>query len=120
MKTLSVNSNNDLFLDSRNNIALATDLQALAQHCEQVVKVVVGELVFDLARGVLGFEQNDIFGNTPDLQLFEFRARKSIRAVAGVIELSSFSFDVIDNIFQYNAEIQTIYGSTPIQGGISV
>lgn len=111
MITLATNSNNDLFA-SNGNIVVCRDINALGQQCEKTVKVVIGELIFDLTRGVLGFGQDDIFGDTPDAQLYEFRLRDAIRAVNGVVEILSIDYEVVGDVLKYTAEIQTIYGIT--------
>lgn len=113
-KIFAVDKNNDWFLDDSNNISIYSGIDAASQHCEQSMKIVVGELVFDVLRGVLGFEQNDTFGNAPDLQLFEARARSILLEVPDVTEVVTFDYEVANNTLTYSAEIKTIYGTDTI------
>ena len=79
----AVDENNDLKLNSNRNLAISTDLQAILEMCEHVIKTLRGEIVLDTSRGVLGFGQDEIFGNSPNLIKFEFRARAAIKTIFG-------------------------------------
>ncbi len=107
---LSVDANNDLFLDANRNLAIARDLQAVLQECEHAVKTVRGELVFNTTRGVISFDHTGVFGNTPDLRLFDSRSRSAILGVIDVTDISSFDAEIVGDVLTVRAVIVTIYG----------
>lgn len=111
---ISVDENNDWYLNENKNIALVRDLIAIKEECEHVVKTVIGELVFEIERGVLSFEVGGTFGNNPDLLFFDSRARRAWLGVVGVVEVISLDASISDNILSYNATIETIFGEFEI------
>jgi hypothetical protein len=107
--TFAVNENNDLFLDSIGNIALARDLQSVLQQSEQAVKTLLGECVYDVNRGLPFFQV--LWRGNPNITQFVSYLRQAILDVDGVIEVVSITTDKEDNVFSYTAEIRTIYGT---------
>ena len=110
----AVDENNDWFLGEDKHLAISRDLQAVLEQCEHVAKVVVGELVFAIDRGVLGFEEGGTFGNSPDLLLFDSRARTAWLGVPDVIEVVSLDANIVNNELQYQATIKTTFGTDTI------
>jgi len=106
----AVDENNDLLLDSAGHLDIRTDLQAVLQMCEHVMKVLRGEIFLNTDVGVLGFGQDEVFGNSPNLIKFEFRGRAAMLKIEGVLEIVSFTAQLIDNVVVYTATIKTEFG----------
>jgi hypothetical protein len=114
--TFAVDQNNDLFIGGNGNLAIATGLQAVLLTCEQAAKAQRGEMVLDVNRGMPNFQI--IWNGSPNLIQFEAALRKTLKAVAGVVEVVSLDVAITDNVLSYNARISTIYGTGVINGGI--
>ena len=116
---IAVDQNNDWYLGEDKHLAISTGLQAVLEECEQVMKVVIGELVFNISRGVLSFEVGGVFGNAPDLLFFDSRSRRALLAVVDVLEVVSFDAAIENELLVYSAVIRTIYGVETINSSIS-
>lgn len=92
------------------------DIEAVEQTCEQAMRLQLKELQYDQTNGIEYF--NNVFVGTPNFQLFEAQARNKILTVEGVIGISSFSFEQIDDELLYTATIQTIFGNGEINGSL--
>jgi len=115
MKTILVNDNGDRV--TKNGLfVFSTDLKAVEQTCEQVMKQQLRELQYDQTKGIEYF--NNVFTGTPNFQLFEAQARNEILKVNGVTGVSSFSYEQTDNALLYKATINTIYGSGGLNGSL--
>ncbi len=113
MKTVKVDDSGDRVTDNGLFVYLF-NLDAVIQTCEQVMKQQLGELQYDLTKGVEYF--NNVFNGEPNFQLFEFQARQQILNVGGVTSIDSFSYTHIDEVLSYTATIKTIYGNGEING----
>lgn len=113
-KTLATNSNNDIYLGADGNIALAFDLNAVAQTCNHAAEAQRGEMVLNVNDGIPNFQL--IWVGVPNLQQFETAVRAALLAVTGVTEVISFTSTVTNNVLDYNATIRTIYGVGQING----
>ena len=118
--TLSVNANNDLFLDTFGNIVIAFDVQAVLQNCAHVAKVRLGEIVLAVNEGIPFFET--VWNGTPNFQQFEAALRQAFYSVTGVLEVVSLIVSQVAaangklNTLAYTAVIRTVYGSGGING----
>lgn len=113
-QTLSVNSDNDLFLDKSGNISISFDLQAVLQDCAQVAKLQLGEAVLNTNLGVPYFQT--VWNGVPNIQQFNASLRAAFLGVTGVVEVVSLITSQTDNVLSYTAVIRTIYGSGGISG----
>lgn len=125
-QTLSANVNNDIpgvsendiYLDSRGNISISRDLQAVLQECAQVAKTRLGELVFNVDLGIPFFDT--VWDGIPNIPQYTAALRSSILNVDGVIEIISLlaapPTDENKDILNYTAIIRTIYGTGSING----
>ena len=111
MKTLSVNSNNDIHI-SNGSIVMSDGLRALAYTAEQNVKTLLGELVFDTTAGV------DYFGvawnGKPNVTQLENYIRTQILNTDGVTNIQSLTVFAQSDNFSYTAVIETIYGEAKL------
>lgn len=113
-QTLAVDENNDLFLDTNDNIALYTDLQATLQACEQAVKTKLGEMVLDNQAGVPYFEA--AFNGSPNLSILSAGIKTAILGVDGVNQVLSLEINIENDAIVYVATILTVYGEGQIGG----
>ena len=114
MQTLAVNINNDIYLDSQGNIALAFDLNAVLQNCEQAVKTLLGEMVLNTDQGVPYFQ--NAFSGVLNLQQFSAALRTAILSVPNVLEVVSLVINTESDILSYTATIRTTFGTGLVNG----
>lgn len=83
MKTLLLDVTGwDLLTDAAGNIALASEPYARAQDVASALKLFLGELWYDVTKGVPYFE--DILGHTPPVTYFQELMVKAALTVPGV------------------------------------
>jgi len=109
MQTLSVNASNDIYLTPQGNIAIAYDLTAVLQNCEQAVKTLLGEMVLNTDQGVPYFQ--NVFTGTPNLQQFTAALRVAILSVPNVLEVVTLTAEFSSDILSYAATIRTSFGT---------
>ena len=116
MRVFAENENNDIYLGSDNKLAVNSDLSAVLQSCKAAVEIQKGEALYSQENGM----PNDsvIWSGTPNLQQFEFFARKQISNVTGVTDIENFIVTTVDNVLQYQATIKTIYGIGDINDSV--
>lgn len=112
--TLSVNSNNDIYVGVDGNIALAYDLTATLQACAQAAKTILGEMVLNTDQGIPYFQV--VWVGVPQLPQFEAALRSAWLAVEGVTDILSVSLTQSGDTLLYSAEILTVYGQGVING----
>lgn len=107
MRTISVNSNNDLEVTT-NNLDLKSGVFEIMQSCEQAVKAQLGEIIYSTKRGVPNFQT--IWQSGANIAQFESYVKEMILGVEGVTSITKFSASIRDNLVVYSATIKTIYG----------
>ena len=112
MRTLGTNSNNDLYIAANGQLAIKSELSALAQTCEHVVKTMMGELILQGDEGIPNFQL--IWGGAPNIAQAENAIREALSRVSGVEEVTELSAFVSNDKFVYNATIKTIYGEVSL------
>lgn len=78
----------DLVLDSAGNIALASPPYSLSQDVASAIKLFIGELWYDTAKGIPYFEQ--VLGKLPPMSLIVGLIENAARTVPGVIKAQCF------------------------------
>ena len=116
MRVFAVDDNNDPYINNAGQIAINTELQATTQTCEHAVKTQLGELVLNEDTGVPTFSL--IWNGSPNIPQATAALRTVLLSVTGVTDVTALDVVVKDNIFSYNATIQTIYGEAVINGGL--
>jgi len=115
MKAFKTDENNDLFLDGTHNIAMCEDINAVVQVSENVVRCQLGELQFDVNRGIPYMET--IFCNgMADVPIWKSYMIKALEKTDGVSSVSSFDVEIDGDVLKYTATIETIYGTAQITG----
>lgn len=114
MRTLGVNALNDLYLDRTGNLAVAADLEAVRQGCEQAMKAQRGEMYFAKDEGIPTLQV--VWDRYNPVQ-FEAAAREALLAVPNVTKVLSINAAINGSTLVYTAEIQSLYGPTSVSNG---
>lgn len=114
MRTIAVNANNDIYIATDGNLAMAVDLEAVLQACAQAAKTQLGECVLALDNGVPFFET--VWQDSANVAQFEAYLRRVIEKVPGVTEVQQLDVTVDSNVLSYVATIVTVYGEGTING----
>ena len=78
----------DLVVDTRGNIALASEPYALAQDAASAIKLFQGELYFNTAKGVPYW--TNVLGKAPPLSLIKSKLVAAALTVPGVVAARAF------------------------------
>lgn len=103
---------NDLYIATNGKLAIASELSALSQVCEHVVKTTLGELILQGDEGIPNFQL--IWNGAPNIAQAENSIREALLNVDGVLDVPELTAFVSNNIFSYSATIKTIYGGTTL------
>lgn len=115
MRSLAINSVNDIFLARDGRLAIVTDADAVGQNCKTAMQAQRFEMVYRYNDGMP--TRQTAFDRFNPAQ-FEASARAVIMAVEGVESIQSFEVDKVGNSVVYSAAIQTIYGPTVVTNGV--
>ena len=91
---------------------MISGINACKQNCETAMKTIQGEMMYAIKAGMP--YQTDVWNNY-NQKLFNAAARAVISNVQDVVQVVSFSSFLKENILNYTAVIQTIYGTVTIQ-----
>lgn len=112
--TIAVNSDDDIYIGSDGNLALARDLQATLQACRQAASTMLGEMIYNTDQGIPYFQA--VWIGVPQLQQYESYLRIAFLNVAGVTDINSLTISQEGDTLMYTAEIITVYGQGVISG----
>tara|TARA_R110000868_G_scaffold124114_3_gene328314 strand:+ start:270 stop:620 length:351 start_codon:yes stop_codon:yes gene_type:complete len=101
--------NRDLFLNSRNDISMNSDLDACLQTCESVAMLLRGEDIYNISEGLPNFEL--VWDGVPNIPQYRAALISAIEKVNDVIKVSNYDFIVNNNELIYNIEIETNFGN---------
>lgn len=114
-QTFAIDENGDTYLDASGNIAMLYGADAVGQDCVTAMRAQRGEMQYAMDRGMptaaTAFDKFNPYA-------FESFARDTIEAVAAVVRVTEFTVSVTNNVLSYTATIETIYGTTYIQGNV--
>lgn len=113
-RTLSSDSNNDLYIGADGSLAVASGLSAVLQVCAQVAKTQLGEMVYAVDQGLPNFAA--VWNGAPNLGQFESYLRRNLEAVPDVVRVDSVTIDAEGDALVYQATIVTTYGPGAING----
>lgn len=113
-QTISINKNNDIFLDDLGNISFSYDLQAVLEICREVARARLGEMVFNVDLGIPFFET--VWNGVPNIPQFTNALRNAFLSVPDVIEVVSLTTTQINDVLQYTAIIRTSFGTGTLNG----
>lgn len=114
MQTISINSNNDLYLDTCGNIAITQDINALADISKNKVLTNYGEALYNQLEGIPYFET--IFTDTPKIDLFQAAIIKTLENTDNIQRISSFDYTQTNDVFSYELKEITAFGEITLNG----
>ncbi len=116
--TLTIDEKNDITLGENGNINTVTGIQEVLQNCQTAVQLIAGEAIYRSSDGTPAFET--LWNGSPNFQQAEASIRAIILRVVGVTNINSFDYVANNNIFSYNVEIETVFGTEILEGGLNV
>jgi len=111
--SIATNARNDMFLADNNNLAMVSNIDAVLQDCEHAMKAQFQEMIYAYNRGM---PYMDTVWQRKNFVQFEGFARSTLRRVNGVKKVLSFAVATNNDVLQYNAVIETIYGEGTFNG----
>lgn len=114
MKTIGIDSNNDIYLDNSNNLGMKSDLGAMGDILVNKSQTVEGELIYETEKGIDFF--NTIFSSPCYPDLFQNQLLTQLEDTDAVQEVSNYNAKTEDNIYSYTVDIQTDYGKIALNG----
>lgn len=113
-KTFSINSSNDIHLDSAKNLAIVTGLQGVLQACQTATQAQLGEMLLQTGLGIPNFQT--VWIGSPNYSTFLSFLRTTLTNIDGVQAVISLDLKPINNVLSYTAVIQTQFGAGTING----
>lgn len=114
MRTISVDADNDIYLGSDGNIAMAVDIQAASETTVHFAKTLRGEMIHEFDLGIPFFIV--AFGPSVNIPQFEAAMKARILQTPEVTAIRSFETTQEGDILKYTATIETTYGAATING----
>ena len=114
IQTLSINSNNDIYLDSSGNIAIDNDLNALLDICKNVLQAQLGEMILSQNAGLPNFQA--IWNGAPNYAIYSNYMTNALLNINGVTGIQNLSFSNSGSVLSYTVTIQTIFGTGTVNG----
>ncbi len=114
MITIATNSNNDIFTDSTGNLAMLTDIKALANVSKNAVLTNLGEAEYNQEYGIPYFET--IFTDTPKIDLLQAAQVATLENLGNVERVSNYEYSEQNGVFSYSLIEHTTFGDIQING----
>jgi hypothetical protein len=112
--TVATNSRNDIYLDSRGNIAMTHDIDAVENACKNAALAQLGEMIYAVNSGLPNFQA--IWKGTPNYPLWIAYLRRTLAAVPGVNRVESVLVRQSGDVMSYTAVIITNFGTRQFNG----
>lgn len=114
MITIGIDENNDIYIDSNNNLALKSDLDAMGDIFVNKVQTVKGELLYNNDKGIDYF--NTIFGEPPYPDVFQSQVIAELSDTEDTQKVSAYDYTINNNIYSYTVDCETTYGNLKFRG----
>jgi hypothetical protein len=115
MKTLLLDPKTwGLLLDAQGNLALASDPYSLAQDAASAIRLVLGELWYDVNQGVPWF--SDVLGKRPPVSLIQAKLVEAALTVPGVTSAKVFISSIEGRLVRGQVQIVTDAGLASAAG----
>jgi len=114
MQTISINQNNDMYLDASGNIAITQDINALADISKNKVLTNYGEPEYNALDGIPYFET--IFADKPNVDLFQAAIIETLENTENIERISDFEYKQNNGIFSYTLTEHTTFGEIVFNG----
>jgi hypothetical protein len=107
--TFAENANNDLYLDSNNNLVTLNGVDALAVICNGAMQGQLREMIYNQTNGL---PYMDTVFRKQNIAAFIAAGRLLLQAINGVVKVVSFNAFFTNGQMQYYVTILTIYSAT--------
>ncbi|ECF2272453.1 hypothetical protein CUR65_12130 [Salmonella enterica subsp. enterica serovar Legon] len=114
MRSLAVNSNNDIYIGDDGSLAVAREIYAVKHSSTQAAKAQLGEMMYATDRGLPTFDV--IWNGSPNPAVYEAWLRRTLLECSGVHEVRALNVSVAGSDLKYSATIITDYGEIAING----
>lgn len=114
MKTIAINTSNDIYLDSSGNLAIKSGLDAMGDILVNKAQTNYGELLFNNPKGIDFF--NTVFSSPAYPDLFQNQLLNQFEDTEAVERIAGYTSNLKNNVYSYTAKIQTQYGEVNING----
>lgn len=111
MRSLAIDENYDIFLDTQRNLAMAVDKEAVEQDSRMAAYMLLGEYPFDTTRGV------DYMGTLfqkKNPYLFESSLRSEVMQTPNVTNITAIRMLQTDDVLQYEITLETTFGQVTV------
>lgn len=108
MRSLAVNSKNDIFIGDDGALAVAKEIQAVKFSSGQASKAQLGEMMYATGLGLPTFDV--VWNGSPNPAVYEAWLRRTLLNSPGVNEVRSITVSVSGDALKYSAIIITDYG----------
>lgn len=112
-QTIWCDGNNDMYLPNGRDISMAFNAMACAQNLKQRSLMRLGENQYNVAEGIDYF--GAIFTPQPNYDAARRSISQNLLACPDVISVESLTITIEGDIFNFIAEIRTIYGPINIE-----
>lgn len=113
-RTISADSNNDIFIGTDGSLSTAEGIEAVLQACAQAAKAQLGEMLFAADQGLPNFSV--VWSGSPNPRQYEAYLRQTLLAVPQVTGIQSIEISVSNNTLSYSAVINTTFGAGALNG----
>lgn len=113
-KTFSTNENNDLYIGSNGDLAIASDLEAVKQACQTAVKAQLHEMPYEYTSGMPDFTA--VWVGNPNFGQYRAALTITLQKVSGVLSVDKVIIAQEANVLRYQATITTQYGMVALNG----
>lgn len=114
MQTISINQNNDIFLDETGNLAMSKNLDAMGNIFLNKSQTNKGELPYNTEKGIDFF--NTVFSSPCYPDLFQNELLSELEDTEATQEVLNYTENTEDNIYSYSVDILTDYGQVTLNG----
>lgn len=114
MLTIGINNSNDIYLDNSNNLALKSDLEAMADIYTNKCQTNLGELRYNNEKGIDFF--NTIFSSPAYPDLFQNEVITQLEETDETEKVTNFTPEINGDVYSYSVDIQSSYGKVSLNG----
>ena len=114
MQTISINQNNDIYIDTSGNIAIKNDIEALADISKNKVLTTLGEPEYNQLEGIPYFDT--IFCDNPKIDLFQAAIIQTLKDTENVSDVNNFNYTQNKGVFSYSVTINSDFGDVQLNG----
>ena len=114
MQTISINSNNDIYLGTNGNLAITQDINALADISKNKVLQNYGEALYNTLQGIPYFET--MFTDNPKIDLFQAAVIETLENTDNIQRISNFDYTQENGVYSYSLIEHTTFGDITLNG----